>query len=173
MIKFGEKIKFGDKVRVSDPCYSPDTWCAGTLENVKPGFWKAEVRLLNKESRVQSIKLFHTDMDQEKEKSIAQFEVGVDAGVCGFYDEDYFNKVKSSDESDEAWYDKWVLGDYDDNNPLITYPTDEEGVIRGIITESGFGDGSYRCRVWKNESGQIVSMEISYISPSYEDEDEE
>lgn len=26
-------------VRVSDPCYTKDTWCAGTIDNVLPGMW--------------------------------------------------------------------------------------------------------------------------------------
>ena len=30
-------------LRVTDPCYTPDTWCAGTLENVKNGIWQAHV----------------------------------------------------------------------------------------------------------------------------------
>lgn len=30
-------------LRVTDPCYAPDTWCAGTLENVKNGIWQAHV----------------------------------------------------------------------------------------------------------------------------------
>ena len=32
-------IKLNDKVRISDPCYDPDTWCAGEVENVLPGLW--------------------------------------------------------------------------------------------------------------------------------------
>lgn len=30
-------------LRVTDPAYTPDTWCAGTLENVKHGIWQAHV----------------------------------------------------------------------------------------------------------------------------------
>lgn len=30
-------------LRVTDPCYSPDTWCAGKLEGVKIGRWLAMV----------------------------------------------------------------------------------------------------------------------------------
>jgi hypothetical protein len=30
-------------LRVTDPCYDMETWCAGTLENVKNGIWQAQV----------------------------------------------------------------------------------------------------------------------------------
>jgi hypothetical protein len=30
-------------LRVTDPCYNMETWCAGTLENVKNGIWQAQV----------------------------------------------------------------------------------------------------------------------------------
>jgi len=30
-------------LRVTDPCYSMDTWCAGTLDNVRNGTWDAHV----------------------------------------------------------------------------------------------------------------------------------
>lgn len=30
-------------LRVTDPCYSMDTWCAGTLEKVRNGLWHAHV----------------------------------------------------------------------------------------------------------------------------------
>ena len=31
------------ELRVTDPCYSMDTWCAGTLPNVMNGIWEAHV----------------------------------------------------------------------------------------------------------------------------------
>ena len=30
-------------LRVTDPCYDMETWCAGTLDNVKNGIWQAHV----------------------------------------------------------------------------------------------------------------------------------
>jgi len=39
---FGPRQVFGinsGAVRVTDPCYSLETWCAGTLENVRNGLW--------------------------------------------------------------------------------------------------------------------------------------
>jgi len=39
---FGPRQMFGinsGAVRVTDPCYSLETWCAGTLQNVKNGLW--------------------------------------------------------------------------------------------------------------------------------------
>lgn len=30
-------------LRVTDPCYDMETWCAGTLDNVKNGIWQAQV----------------------------------------------------------------------------------------------------------------------------------
>ena len=36
------EVKSG-ALRVTDPCYDMDTWCAGTLEDVKNGKWLAHI----------------------------------------------------------------------------------------------------------------------------------
>ena len=57
-----EQIRLGRKVRVSDPCYGTETWCAGTLDNVREGLYNVEVEMSDKGmwgNRVKSLTVVH------------------------------------------------------------------------------------------------------------------
>lgn len=43
-INLGAFMCTSGELRVTDPCYSSDVWCAGTLKNVKEGMWVASTR---------------------------------------------------------------------------------------------------------------------------------
>lgn len=150
-------ITLSSKVRVSDPCYDMDTWCAGTLEDVLPGTFKCFYQRTG-EGRVASIKVVHQDYDpvEYEPNEISDIDVGVDSGMCGIYDNDYF----SNHCNDEDWYDS------------ICDIRDAESFDKtAFVSSSGYGDGSYVCKVARRKSdGCIVSIGITFISF---DEDEE
>jgi hypothetical protein len=43
------QITLSENVMVSDPCYTPDTWCQTKLDNVLPGLYNVEVDYTTKE----------------------------------------------------------------------------------------------------------------------------
>ena len=154
-IDYLEKYKYyGDIVleksaRVSDPCYNMDTWCAGTIDNILPGNYKCYFQYANSEKRIASIKAIHSDHNTP-DINISDLEdivVGVDSGRCGIYDNKYF--------SDNCETDKW----YDE------IPAQSRCIIdgRAFISDSGYGDGSYRCYTAKNKNGKIIAIRIEYI----------
>lgn len=150
-------ITLSSNVRVSDPCYDMDTWCAGSLENVLPGTYNCFYQRTG-EGRVAAIKAVHEEYDptEYEPMEIQNIDVGVDSGECGIYDEDYFAK----NCKDEEWYQStFVPGD------AILLDN------KAFISSSGYGDGSYICKVARRKSdGYIVSIGIIFISF---DEDEE
>ena len=89
-------MTLGEEVRISDPCYDPDTWCAGTLENVKPGLYNCYVNFQDTGKfgiRVASIIAVHSEFDNNDFKNpviVTNIDVGVDSGQCGFYDFEFF-----------------------------------------------------------------------------------
>ena len=103
-------ITLNDKVRISDPCYGPDTWCAGTLENVLPGKYHCFSQTADEGffgKRIASIEVRHENYLNYFSDEVTEIEVGVDSGQAGIYDLDYFienrkNKGKDNDE----WYER-------------------------------------------------------------------
>ncbi len=171
------------EVRVSDPCYEIDTWCAGTLENVKKGTWIAKV--IHSGGRCAILVAHHKDnpIKYDSDKFIAEgFEVGVDSGQAGIFDQEYFKndeivkgvkrigKKKDQICVDEPWYS--VCCDR-------TLQKTGAGVIPfGCVSSSGWGDGGYECSTVKTND-EITAIKIDFailedeIWDDEEDEDED
>lgn len=118
-------FEISGKMRVSDPCYKPDVWCCGTL-NTRPGIWDAAVLVMDDKmtdgwgDRVAVIaakhencaipldaKTINNSTDGSKVIApwkMADFEVGVDSGQAGFYDDNNF--VERNGGEDDDWYDE-------------------------------------------------------------------
>ena len=161
-----EQIRLGKKVRVSDPCYGTKVWCAGTIDNVKEGLYNVEVEMSDEGmwgKRVKSLTVVHADykgflLFNES----APFEVGVDSGQAGIYDEDYYNQYHTVDNCNDDWYDDICE---------LTYPA---GTKDGkcVVSSSGFGDGCYTCELVE-DNNEVVAIRITFIEDEeYEDEEE-
>lgn len=112
-------ITLGDKIHVSDPCYATDCWCAGTLNNVKPGRYQCKIVRVEEDdcfgppikgvfSRVKSLTICHED-HKARPRELTPIDVGVDSGQAGFYDVDYYQRThpgKKMDHLEKAWYDR-------------------------------------------------------------------
>lgn len=131
-------IKLGGKVIVSDPCYEPDTWCQGVLENVLEGNWIPEVKygtdpMDESKERPHMLIVHHEDfLDVEPTELCRDFEVGVDSGNAGIYDAFYFVDIKTNAQKAE-WYKRVCNGVYKiTENPnyktLKMWLADEKGI---------------------------------------------
>jgi hypothetical protein len=90
-----EKKQFGDielsnKVIVSDPCYTRGTWCAGEMENIKPGTYKTFLQYSDEDDwgvRVAELIVIHESVESiEKEQwEETDIHVGVDSGQAGVF----------------------------------------------------------------------------------------
>lgn len=170
------------QMRVSDPCYRPEVWCSGVL-NTEPGVWEAAVTVLGNEDtggwgrRIAVLAAKHKGcsvplttgtinetsdylkFSPKSEWRIADFEVGVDSGQAGFYDNDNFINRNGGD--DEKWYDKMCN---------ITLSKEQAGVFTdGVVASSGYGDGGYPCIFHTGIGGKVDFAYIIFIG----DDDEE
>ena len=151
-------IKLENAVYAIDPCYMPDTWCSGKIENIKTGVWKCfrKVGYTDWGYRIAELIIRHEDYpDGEIETLMEGVDVGVDSGQAGFFDVNYYNGFHN-EELDDDWYER--VAD-------LTLLDNSCGTIdmKGVVTSAGFGDGGYPLYVHE-EDGKVVGMRIEFIS---------
>ena len=212
-------------LRVSDPCYTPDTWCAGTLENVMDGIWQAHVgyhkdeldtqmaekwlvaekeridayvakydkdgllggfgqyeyeRLAEKrkafEERLGRVAYLHivnieaqSHFDHAAEFDStwvdSTIDVGVDSGQAGFFDLALYQQVWESEPVREKFYDEVCDLTLEDKSWGV-HPI-------GVVSSTGWGDGSYTCLVRRDDVGRAIEAIIIYMAESDDEEGEE
>jgi hypothetical protein len=175
------------KIVCSDPCYTTDTWCMGIVDNVANGTWVASVDkrdmddwgeriavlwIANKEQMAKNPKIAWEVLAEEP----FAFTGGVDSGQFGFFDfDDYRNDESAKDlkkyefgaDYDREEGDKWYRACAD-----LTLGSESWGVLpKGVVSSSGFGDGSYEVFGYKDAYDKYVAFAVVFIE-ELGDEDE-
>jgi hypothetical protein len=172
-------INLGSEVRVSDPCYGDDVWCKTRLTSVLPGEYHVDVQKSDEGdwgNRVSSLTVTHKDYVGKQLRYQEHGDIGVDSGQAGIFcessyrNDDVAETIKNGNgiridsiEDGDKWYEK-----------MCRFTLSGEGFgayESGVVTSSGFGDGSYPLAVARDEDKNIVSMVITYIGE--EDEEDE
>ena len=159
------KIVLGDKVMVSDPCYNVGTWCQGAVESVVPGTYHCYVEYCYDDlwgNRVAAIEVvnecFNVDLFDYVE---TDFDIGVDSGQAGIFDYEYYVK----NHKDDNWYYRVCN---------ITLARESSGAIysNGLVSSSGYGDGSYWCYVAHDldGNGSVIAIRVEFITDDDEDD---
>ena len=182
------EVKSGSIV-CSDPCYVIPTWCQGIVDNVKNGTWLADVDQKDMDDwgvRVASLFIVNKQA-LEKDPNIS-FEVvgqepmnfagGVDSGQFGFFDKDFYRNDELAKDLDKenfgADYDRESGDTWYRACSKLTLSNDQWGVLpNGVVSSSGFGDGSYDVFGLKDDSGEYVAFAVVFIYEGDEEEDEE
>jgi hypothetical protein len=150
MIEFGEFENKSGTMDITDPCYDQDIWCRRTLKNVLPGIYKCfyhKQKAGDWGERIWSCRVIHKDcLDIITKNPTFGGRVGVDAGLCGFFD----NKP---DYNDTEWHE--LCGKIENTNYYV--------LPYGCFTSSGIGDGEYDYYLWKNEEGKVVAAELRFL----------
>jgi hypothetical protein len=164
----------------SDPCYTldPPTWCMGVIENVKKGTWLAEIETSDEGAwgeRIARLRIEHINANRTYQMQQVDMDGGVDSGQFGFFDKNFYRNDEASKdlkkydfgrdvqekESGEEWYRACCE---------LTLAKESWGVLpQGVVSSSGFGDGSYPVFGEKDENGEWVVFEVVFID---EEEDE-
>ena len=174
------QITLSENVMVSDPCYSPDTWCQTKLTNVLPGKYNVEVDKHDEGTgwgvRVSSITVVHEDYVDDGDWE-QHSECGVDSGQCGIfcmtgYRNDELSKsittptldnpfvLPYNDKGGDMWYEKMCH---------FTLHKDQWGLYdTGVVSSSGIGDGLYPMEVMM-DGDKIVGIKVEYLGNSDED----
>ena len=177
-------VKSG-KMVLSDPCYELGIWCAGIIDNVKNGEWIGDADHLDAGDwgrRVAALASYHKDYPTTADEIFAtgeklQFDGGVDSGQFGHFDFDGYRNdetiagvkriSKDADiiREEEPWYS--ICCDR-------TLGKEQFGVIPlGVVSSSGYGDGSYDTYGVKNAEGQYVGFATMFINEGEEDDEPE
>ena len=176
----GEFELKGSVLRISDPCYERDVWCCGTIDNCVPGTWQAAVLVKDEGEWGDRVAVLAARYAETGPKfnginrakcngtgqwHHAEFEVGVDSGQAGIFDDDHYQK--DSDFPNDPANDfgsRWYSSCCD-----VTLGRMKAGMIPyGVVSSSGYGDGGYGCTLHRNMDGQVDFVFISFI----EDEEE-
>jgi len=160
------------RVIVSDPCYEIGTWCQGILEKVRKGQWACHILLAREgacDMCVAELIARRTAPGNPAESrwTEEQFEVGVDSGQAGLFDLAHYRDdhaaqavERLSHESicpDEPWYSLCCDRTSGSEMGAGTIPY-------GVVSSSGFGDGSYRCFTQRDRDGYITAIRIVFIT---------
>lgn len=146
---------------ISDPCYEIGTWCAGRLDDVAIGKWNAFVTRTDEQDwgiRCSEISAYHETAIREDLNWIeSNIHVGVDSGQAGIFDAPKYHG------KNEDWYSQIC--------ELTSSDLGAETLDGGVVSSSGYGDGSYSCYYAKKDD-KIVAVKICFIE-EYNEEDEE
>lgn len=156
-IKLGSFEVTQSELTVSDPCYKPGTWCMGTVCDVLPGTWEAEIGIYNEGKRdtaVAYLAAFHQDCPPKEQLTVREelFEVGVDSGQAGIFDSLYYRGGDGSGRTPgetavEGWYNSCCHQTLHTKYMAGTIP-------HGAVSSSGYGDGGYACLTYKSHESE-------------------
>jgi hypothetical protein len=172
-------IQLGNEVMVSDPCYEVPTWCQHKLTNVLPGEYFTNIIESDEGDwgiRIGALVTIHKDYvnDPLSFRAVSGADIGVDSGQAGIFSmETYRNDELFKEDSSNFYgsYDKVQTSGYNKESGDHWYGHmcdrtlgDERwGVYdRGVVSSSGYGDGSYELSVAKHK-GKIVGIAIDYL----------
>ena len=145
-----ETIELSKIVAVTDPCYGEPIWCNTVLDNVLPGEYHIELDKVG--GCVSQLHVIHSDYKAQKLTYEFEDDLCVDSGTMGVFDAAYF----FGNAKKESWYQSNVVSWCNEASYHIS-----EG--KGVISESGHGDGMYSLYVARNAEGQIVAFLIDFI----------
>jgi len=150
------------KLKISDPCYEDDS--CGVIVKAKKGEWVARTEPMD--NRVGALICCHKDYkdhpcNDELWESIG--ELGVDSGQMGVFDNKYFNDDSTVNLVPKHTAD-WTAGDHTNWYRQCCELTLEEqaGALKyGVVSSSGYGDGSYNCKVIR-QGKEVVAIMVGF-----------
>lgn len=168
------------KMVLSDPCYELGTWCQGVIDNVKNGTWVGGVEqseegvwgLRNSMLISMNVEALEKNPNLENElmsrKHLLDFDGGVDSGQFGHFDFDNYRKDDNIIDEPKAFDDNFEKRIGDKWYSACCYQTlkteDDFGAVPfGVVSSSGYGDGSYLTYGVKDENNQWVGFMTIFI----------
>lgn len=155
------EIKSGSIV-ASDPCYDYGIWCAAEVK-AKNGTYDVFIsKSVDDEDWGEIIDSICIKLQGSEDSDLKRL-VGmlcVDAGICGFYDRDYYAETHNDDKNEDGvWYEREVI---DDAGDWYHISRDGEGNPIGVWSRSGYGDGAYSL-YGAQEDGEYYCLLIDFL----------
>lgn len=162
-------IQLAEEVMVSDPCYSVPTWCQHKLTGVLPGEYITNVMKSDEGSwgtRIGLLVAIHKDyvQDELSWREVKSADIGVDSGQCGIFSMETYRNDATFMEKSSFDYGRTSEGDHWYGHMCDRTLNDEQWgtYSNGVVSSSGYGDGSYRLCVAKHK-GKIVGIGVDYL----------
>lgn len=181
MIKVGQ-IRVKNQVQVTDPCYDDDTWCRTTVKDMAPGLYDCFAEFCfdgwgyQRVSKARIV-LAEGDCVPELKDRIKngrswryEAEIGVDAGIAGFFSDSKPNF------SDQEWSElcNWMALEDERHKEMPETGHKDDWYIEhfdqtdsdGFWTRSGYGDGGYPVCAVRSVIGKkrlVTALEIRFI----------
>ena len=188
-VDLGSFTMTGDVMRVSDQSYDDDMWCCGTIKNCKTGKWNGIIAKQDEGSwgvRVSMVAAIHqssrvnkTTLDKIRTESVDEdtgdwqvafpkdwkeggFTVGVDSGQAGLFDDLMYDKDEQFAGCEPPSVDFGSL--FYNHCCDLTLSDACGGVIpNGVVSSSGYGDGSYVSFYHCAEDGEVNAVVILFL----------
>ena len=155
--KFDIKIKSGKyKCYINTANFPHKGRCEEDDSEVVSGKKKVNQLVTHNDKRIVTLIIEHENIkhspkvNEDAWECISQ-DIGVDAGMCGFY----HNKPDFDD--DNSWTDFWQNAKHLPGNRWLTCDVKPYGVT----VSSGFGDGVYPLYQYK-ENGEVVALKVEF-----------
>lgn len=168
----GAFVHNGNQIDITDPCYDKGTWCRTTQE-LPRGTYDCGVEIVDCGDwgkRIAKSFIIKEDYSYEDDVFYSEYvdEIGVDAGLAGFFD----NKP---DYDDTAWSEfcewSWQKENQIDRNTIALANEDNAAKCNGFFTSSGFGDGCYGVLALYDRDDKIIGYEIQFITEENEEDE--
>ena len=159
-ISLGSFYVTGNKIHVSDPCCDYDSVCAAKIVNALLGKYLAKITLYDMATwgiRVANLSICHANHKNVIPNICTDCVIGVDSGQAGFFDDAYYQQNQGGEFGD--------LNTFFGLACSLTLSKNRGGIMQdhGVVSATGFGDGSYPLYIGKNADGKIVAASISFI----------
>ncbi len=162
----------GDRLIVTDPCYRRANGCNGQVENAAPGEWTGIVTIKATDSFLYNATLeaHHESHPLQDEPptgawEAAGFEVGVDSGQAGIFDEALYPPGETGRwDGSGSFFDRVcgvTIGAHDGSGPRRECPAG--AITEGVASSSGYGDGGYRCMAYRRPDGVCTAVRVIFI----------
>lgn len=149
--KIGEMI-LNSTVDITDPCYDKDVWCRINDLDIADGKYDCIVWQKNEGSHMVNGKvgIYKDGEIPQKSEMMLIGEIGVDAGMVGFFED-------KPDYSEKEWRE---FCEYVDENPTECNAWIDEN---GFFADTAYGDGCYEVYAHYNYDGIADAIEIQTI----------
>jgi hypothetical protein len=164
MMKVGEWKPASSKFIVTDPCYDIQS-CAHVyviINNVvTDSIWHAFVD--EEEGRISNLVVLSDTLDRSGTWKMLNKKIGVDSGQAGI-----FNLVDYPQSRSTGYYGN--TSTFYGQCCKSTLSAEQVGIVSygqygpiGVVSSSGWGDGSYQVSFRKNNDGKIDGIHINYF----------
>lgn len=152
-------LELSGKAVVSDPCYDRDVQLNISDISVQPGMYTAHASVYDEAEngiRIACLAAVHTDhrIDAQSKWKLISSSIRVGSGQCGIFDDTIYPQ-KGAQEEWEAFYAEC--------GNIITSVT-PAGILhngKGVVTSSGYGDGTYKLH-GVSEHGMFIALSLDY-----------